>query len=213
MPKLTIGTVAAGAVLASAAALTIVVGLNSGSDDGKAAQDVAAATGTTKVLPVPAPKAAKLNPDPNSALCRVNPATPYCGVDSVRYAVKGSTLSAHDLWMPVLTKWGLTSDVDSCIDKPAQAGILCLVQGVRSDTKVTVLFKAAFEGQYSPANVKMQTDAIHAKAMVDIQKVTAVPAKAKILEASAARIAAIKSKADDWNTAHPMSSVNVLVER
>jgi hypothetical protein len=47
MSKLTIGTVAAGAVLASAAALTVVVGLNSGSDNGKAAHDIALEAGAT----------------------------------------------------------------------------------------------------------------------------------------------------------------------
>jgi hypothetical protein len=56
MSKLTIGTVAAGAVLASAAALTVVVGLNSGSDNGKAARDIALEAGATT--------AASTNADP-----------------------------------------------------------------------------------------------------------------------------------------------------
>jgi hypothetical protein len=56
MSKLTIGTVAAGAVLASAAALTVVVGLNSGSDNGKAAHDIALEAG--------APTAVSTSADP-----------------------------------------------------------------------------------------------------------------------------------------------------
>jgi hypothetical protein len=103
--------------------------------------------------------------------------------------------------------------MDTCIDKSAQTGILCLVQGVHSSTKVTLLFKAIYDGRYSPATVKTQTDAIHAKAMVDIQKVTSVPERAKILQAAAAKILALQTKANDWNAAHPMTSINVIAEQ
>jgi hypothetical protein len=229
MSKLTIGLVAAGAALATVAGAAALVG-SSHDTAGQAtvsltSGDLVAATPTpsgvhvtpTKapplVLPVPAPKTATLSPDPNSAACRANPATPGCGVNSVRYVVKGTTQSAHSLWLPVLTTWGLTSDLDTCIDRPVQAGILCLLEGVHSGTKVTLLFKAIYDGQYSPANVKVQTDAIHAKAMAAVQKLTSAPEKAKILQAAAAKIVALQTKANDWNAAHPMTSINVMAEQ
>ena len=161
------------------------------------------------VLPVPAPKALTANPDPNSVACRTQPATPNCDVNSVRYVFKGTTQSAHSLWMPVLTEWGMTSDRDTC-DQPAQADILCIVQGVHADAKVTVLFKAFYAGQYAPATVKIQTDAIHAKAMAAYRRAKTTTAQAKILQTAAAKITALETKADAWNEAHPSSTVNVL---
>ncbi|HST80414.1 MAG TPA: hypothetical protein VLL08_01595 [Kineosporiaceae bacterium] len=222
MSKITAGLVA-GVVLTCGATLTVLAISGNGSltqNSASNARSVGAARAATPVvtatkapalvLPVPAPKGLTANPNPSSVVCRTQPATPNCAVNSVRYVVKGTTQSAHSLWMPVLTEWGMTSDRDSCLDQPAQADILCIVQGVHAEAKVTVLFKAFYVGQYAPATVKIQTDVIRAKAMTNYRRAKTTTAQAKILQAAAAKIAALETKADDWNAAHPSSTVNVL---
>jgi hypothetical protein len=166
------------------------------------------------VLPVPAPTKVTPSPDPRSAACKANPTALYCGVNSVRYIVSGTTLAAHTKWLPVVTKWGVTGLTDTCADQTAQEAAttgFCVVRGTHGSAKVTLLFKAIFSGPYAPANVDLQIAKIHEKALADTAKATTVTAKAKIMQAAAARAAAIQKTADAYNAAHPATSVNVAV--
>jgi hypothetical protein len=234
MSKLTIG-VMSGVVLAAAVAVPALASAGSSSSrtaqqatvtSAPAAARVTAAAVTTKastttkkvtlapvVLPVPAPTKVTPSPDPASTACRTNPTANFCGVKSVRYIVKGTTLAAHDKWLPVLTKWGVTGVTDTCTTPvaKAQGTDLCVVRANHGTTSVTVLFKTVFDAKYSPAAVQAQSDAIHAKAMVDVSKATTAAAQAKILDAANKKIAALEAAADKYNAAHPNASVNVVV--
>jgi len=239
MSKLTIG-VLAGAALASAAVLAPLVAGNGPTSDialnaaaaasptGSAGRLVAQATSTPKttttakpttakvpviVLPVPAPTKATPNPDPRSASCLKDPTIPYCASSSVRYLVKGSIATAHTQWLATLTKWGLAAVDDGCTDPGATATTFCVTRATHGSLKLTLLFKQTFDGQYSPKNVAVQTDAIHVKAMADAEKAKTVALKANILQAANAKIAALQAKADAWNAKNPQSSVIVAVSQ
>jgi hypothetical protein len=234
MSKLTLGVVA-GFTLAAAAAVPALAAsgsshdvLNTGSVGvaqttvdqtstvASKAQGVAVKTTgkvtsvATVALPVPAPTKLVPSPDPNSQACRLKPTTLFCSTSSVRYLVAGTTLSAHDKWKPVLTKWGLTDITDTCVKTSATADTVCAIQGTHGSLSVAVLFKAVYDGQYAPAAVKAQTTAIHAKAIADALKAKTPAAQAKILQAANNKIAALEKAADAYNASHPKSSVNVV---
>jgi len=234
MSKLTIGLLA-GAALASAAVLAPMAGSAAGTHDFalNAAATVPAAAAasttakttptptpsplkslarTTPILSVPAPAKNAPNPDPKSAACLKAPMTPYCSGNSERYLVKGTTITAHNLWLPVLKKWGLTSVDDGCTDPANQsADSFCVVRADHGQYGVTVLFKQFFDGQYSPQNVTVQSNAIHLKAMADASKATSVSAKATIIQNANTRIDQLQAKADAWNKAHPQTSIVVAL--
>lgn len=161
---------------------------------------------------VPAPAKATLSPDPSSTACRANPTTAFCSPDSVRYVVAGTVKANHDAWLPVLKKWGITNVQDTCVVKSDTSAQQCVVLATHGDKKITTFFKVFYDAKYAPDAVKAQTDAIHAKAMDDVQKATTTDQQAKILNAANAKIAAIEKAADAYNAAHPKASVNVVVD-
>jgi len=231
MSKITIG-VMTGVVLTAAVA---VPSLASSMSSSASPQPSASATGapkaaaraasttkaptktTTKAvtvaLPVPAPTKQTPNPDPNSTPCKTTPTTPGCDVDSVRYLLKGTPIAAHNLWLPVVTKWGVTGVTDTCVtaQAKAQGTDMCVVRATHGSSMVTLLFKTVFEDKYSPAGVQRQSDAIMAKALVAAGKATTPAAKAKILDAANAQVDKLQKAADAYNAKNPRTSVNVVV--
>ena len=165
------------------------------------------------VLLVPAPTKQVPNPDPASTVCRTTPTLAGCTVNSVRYLLKTTTLGAHDLWMPALKKWGITGVSDSCTTPAAKAvgTDLCVVRADHGTQNLTVLFKTAYDAAYTPEAIARKTDAVHANAMVAVDKATTTTAKAKILQTSAASIAKIEAAADAYNKKNPRATVNVVI--
>jgi hypothetical protein len=163
-------------------------------------------------LPVPAPPSTTLSPDPSSTACRSNPSTAFCSPDSVRYLVTGTTLAAHNKWLPVLKKWGATSVLDTCVSAPKTAGQQCLTQVSHAGKRVTVFFKVAYDTKYAPDTIKTQADTIHSKAIADVQKAKTVAQQGQILAAANARIAGLERAAAVYNAGHPKATVNVVVD-
>jgi hypothetical protein len=232
MSKLTIG-VMTGVVLTAAVAVPSLASSVSSSSPAPASTTTAAPTGapkstahavstpkvttTTKaaaaVLPVPAPTKQTPSPDPNSKACKASPTTPYCDVDSVRYLLKGTPITAHNLWLPVLTKWGVTGVTDTCVTPLAktQGTDMCVVRATHGSSSVTLLFKTVFDARYAPAAVQKQSDAIMKKALAAAAKATTPAAKAKILDAANAQVTKLQAAADAFNAKNPNTSVNVVV--
>lgn len=241
MSKVTIGVVS-GVVLAAAVAVPSLAATPSSGEQKVASTSAATSTArvtaaavtttvkaptTTKtttakvttpvvkvVLPVPAPAAVVPNPDPRVKPCLTDTTQPYCSPNSVRYFFKGTTVAAHNYWMPTLTKWGVTNVTDTCTTAQvkAQGTSMCVLRGDHGSSSITLMFKSVFDDRYSPATVDKQSDAIHAKAMIAVAKATTPAAQAKILQTANAQIAKLQATADAYNAKNPRTSVNVVFQ-
>lgn len=168
------------------------------------------AAGATNIsLGVPVPAGVTASADP---ACKTDPNASFC-TGTARYVVAWSPVTARNQWLPGLAKWGMTKSGDTCTAANVDRTGFCVVRGVRSGTKVMVVFRAEYLKQYAPATVKAQVAAVQRQANRDAAKASSASARRTVLQAGAKKIATIRSTATAYNTAHPKSIVTVTFHK
>lgn len=164
------------------------------------------ASGATNIsLGVPVPAGVTAQADP---ACKKDPNASFC-TKTARYVVAMTPVVARGKWLPGLTKWGMKSTGDTCTAANVAKTGFCVVRGVRTNTKVMVVFRAEYLKQYAPATVKAQVAAVQAQANRDAAKQKTTAARRTVLQAAAKKISTIKTTATNYNNAHPKSIVTV----
>ncbi len=168
------------------------------------------AAGATNIsLGVPVPAGVKASADP---ACKKTPNASFC-TQNARYVVAMTPSVARAKWLPGLTKWGMKTTSDTCSASNIAKTGFCVVRGVRTNTKVTVVFRAEYVKQYAPAAVKSQAAAIQKQANRDAAKAKKAADRRAILKASATKIANLKKVANTYNAANPKSVVTVTFRK
>jgi hypothetical protein len=160
-------------------------------------------------LGVPVPAGVTSQPDP---ACAKDPGASFC-TSTARYVVAWSPVTARNQWLPGLAKWGMTKQGDTCTAANVNNTGFCVVRGVRTGTKVMIVFRAEYAKQYAPAAVKSQVAAVQRQANRDAARAATATARRTVLQTAAKKIAAIKATAVAYNNAHPKSVVTVTFHK